>query len=78
MVEKTYMIRNLFEDSITEGNIDNDKVISQMNDKLSIEKVGNTWVAISKLRKEYIKQLIKESIKEFWKENKPKPKHKRK
>lgn len=73
MVNKTYMIRQLFEDSLTEAVIDNDKVISQMNNKLSIEKIGNTWVAISKLRRDYIKKLIKECITE---ETPPKPKRK--
>ncbi len=64
--EKTLLIRNLFEDTICEVVVENDKVISQMNNKLEIEKVNGEWIAISKLRKAYLKQLIREEINEFW------------
>lgn len=68
MVEKTLLIRQTFEDTITEIVVDGDTLISQMNDRLSIRKVDDKWIAIDKIKEDYLKELIKECINEFWEE----------
>jgi hypothetical protein len=68
---KEYLIRGLFEDTIV--NIvsdDNDNVVSVSNDKIDVIKLNDTWIAVSKQRRDYIKHLIKETLKEQGKSRK--------